>query len=276
MEPWNQSPTFPVGRRVADESLKLLKEAVGTGEDPAAMLPASLVGVNFRRELVDAYVRRTFGDTVRSGPFKGMAYPEIFGFGSLQSPKLLGCYEAELHPVFNTLSAYNRFVDVGCDEGYYLVGAALGCPGLELLGFDVSEASRDACRRLAEFNGVADRIAIEGLCTPDRLRSLSAPRTLILIDIEGSEVELLEQTGTGSLAAADVIVETHRVGPTSTADAVIDLLDRTHDITVVTQQVRDPAEFPDLLVLSQLHRFLAQWEGRTAEPWIVARARQTP
>lgn len=273
MEPWNQNPTFPISRRGVARRLEQLKQAVGSGEDPAAMWPASRIGVGFRAQLVDTYVRTTFGDVVQSGPFKGMHYPEAFALGSLQSPKLLGCYEAELHPVFDRLSVYDRFVDIGCDEGYYVVGAALRCPAIDVHGFDVSERSQDACRRFAEFNGVADRVTVGGLCTPQTLRDLVAPRTLILIDIEGGESDLLRQTGTEALARADIVVETHRVGEVSTADAVTAMLEQSHDVTVVTQQVRDPAAFPELMILSQLHRFLAQWEGRSADPWIVARAR---
>lgn len=272
MEPWNTSTAFSVPRSLTDWPLAKIKKVLGSGEDPNAMWPASLIGVHFRQLLSDAYVRQVYGDRVHSGPFEGMVYP-AGGSGSLPSPKLLGCYEAELHPVFDDLSRYTRFVDIGCDEGYYVVGAARRHPEIEALGFDLNPHAQEACRRLATVNGVVDRVEIGGLCAPDRLAELATAGTLVLIDIEGAEVDLLRETGGDALRSADLVVEAHHVKNVSTADAVIGLLRDTHDVTVLPQQVRDPALFPELMALGQLQRFLAQWEGRGSDPWILARAR---
>ncbi|MEQ8587143.1 MAG: hypothetical protein RIB31_13995 [Thalassobaculaceae bacterium] len=272
MEPWNTTTNYSVPRSLAAWPLKQLKKVLGSGEDPNAMWPASLVGVHFRQLLTDAYVRQICGDRVRSGPFEGMVYP-LAGSGSLPSPKLLGSYEAELHPVFEDISRYRRFVDIGCDEGYYVVGAALRHPDLEVLGFDLNPDAQENCRRLASANDVGDRIEVAGLCTPERLADLAVADTLVLIDIEGAEVELLREAGGDALRAADLVIEAHKVKNVSTTDTVIGLLQETHEITVLPQTVRDPSAFPELLALSQLQRFLSQWEGRGSDPWIFARAR---
>ena len=50
-----------------------------------------------RRDLLRAVVHQV-GWVVQDGPFAGMTLPEAWGDGALL-PKLLGCYEAELHPV---------------------------------------------------------------------------------------------------------------------------------------------------------------------------------
>jgi hypothetical protein len=50
--------------------------------------------------------------------------------GSALIPKLLGCYEAELHGVIACAlnTTYDTIIDIGCAEGYYAVGLALHFP----------------------------------------------------------------------------------------------------------------------------------------------------
>ena len=40
-------------------------------------------------------------DSVKNGPFKGLKYPFLSSLHSTLFPKLLGCYEFELHEILN-------------------------------------------------------------------------------------------------------------------------------------------------------------------------------
>ena len=64
---------------------------------------------------------------VRSGPFQGMRYLDEIVWGSV-TPRWLGCYEWELHGAVRQIldRGYKTIIDVGCAEGYYAVGLALG------------------------------------------------------------------------------------------------------------------------------------------------------
>src|ERR1700683_867887 len=64
------------------------------------------------------------GNTVQQGPFRGMILSDAVSGSHL--PKLLGSYEAELYPVVDVIlqRPYRLVIDVGCGEGYYLVGLA--------------------------------------------------------------------------------------------------------------------------------------------------------
>lgn len=256
------------GRRVA----RAVHETTRDHSDPLGAWRASSIGLDFRRALVDQYVRDHYGLTVQSGPFAGMRYVEEAA-GSLHSPKILGSYEQELHPYIAELPRYRRFVNVGCGEGFYAVGARLLAPSVEVFAFDIDPAAREKCRALAAANGVADGLHIAAECPPPRLADLAAPSTLVLLDIEGAEVELLRGLAPGAVAAADLLVETHTVGRRSTLGAVLEALASSHDMAIVEQAPRDWSRFPDIAALGQLDRFLAQWEGRGPEPWVVARSR---
>jgi len=259
-----------------DEAAKVgrfMHKATGDTSDPQGTWAAALMGIKFRRDLVDDYIRRCYGSVVQSGPFKGMRYGAQAA-GSTYSPKILGCYEQELHPFIQALPGYRRFVNIGCGEGYYAVGARLAAPGIDVHAFDIDPIARRLCRALAEANGVADGLRIGERCNPETLAELAAPGTLVMVDIEGAEVELFAGLDVGRIAGCDVLVETHNTPKSGlTLGAVVDALSPTHDVTVVDQQPRDWSAVPELLPLANLDRFLAQWEGRGPEPWVFAKSR---
>jgi hypothetical protein len=94
---------------------------------------------------------------------------------------------------------------------------------------------------------VTDRVAIRGTCTAPllhaRLDTAEGP-TLVLMDIEGGEVELLDPQAIPSLARADILVETHDA---FVADATATLIGRfrdTHDIACYSARTRSLDDFP--------------------------------
>lgn len=158
--------------------------------------------------------------TVASGPFKGLRYPadvlaqreDVILGGSFLYPKLLGSYEAEIHPWIEELAAgqtVDTVVDVGCAEGYYAVGLASRLTQAQVYAFDIDEPSQAWCRRLAAENGVGDRVHVAGLCDAAELSRLITARTLVVCDCEGFEQELLDPRHVPDLLVAHVIVEVH-------------------------------------------------------------------
>ena len=255
---------------------KSVHQRVGSGDDPTVVRDISAIANHFRCTAVNNYIHDRCGLVVQSGPFKGMKYIREAS-GSLFGPKILGCYEAELHPVVATVGRYARFVNVGCAEGYYAVGAALLSDSVEVHAFDIDPRAIANCRALADLNGVVDRVRLAGLCTGEALADLAAPGTLALIDIEGAEVDLLHAVPADKRALFDFVIETHTVKPQGlTLGPLLDLLAPTHDLEVVDQQPRDWRLFPELRPLGQFDRFVATWEGRGAEPWLIARAKAQP
>jgi hypothetical protein len=68
-----------------------------------------------REEMTDRLVRQS-GSVVQSGPFTGMEIPAgaCWGDGD-RLAKLLGCYEAELHPWLTSIvkQPYDMAIDIG-------------------------------------------------------------------------------------------------------------------------------------------------------------------
>jgi hypothetical protein len=232
-----------------------------------------------RSQLLFEQLKSWNGDLVRSGPFAGMQLSAPIAEGCLV-PKLLGCYEAELHPVWEQAAQrrYHRLVDVGCAEGYYAVGLARLWPGLLVEAFDKNPLARQSCLRLAETNGVAGRLQVGGEISSRALQRFAGRRTLLVCDIEGSEVELLDPEAAPVLREMDLIVELHDLLRPGVSQQVTERFSGTHEIQIVPSHGRrDLTAWPELERLEPLDQMLAIWEFRAGPtPWAWMRAKAFP
>ena len=243
-------------------------------QSPRRVLDMAKLGVEIRRQMVENLLFDWFGDVVQSGPFAGMRLSRA-NQGSLPGPRLLGCYEQELHEIIRDgVGQYRRILNVGCAEGWYAVGLARLYPHLEIVAYDIDAQARSACAKLAELNDVAGRIDIRAAFDAAQLAELAESGVLVLMDIEGAEADLLPTLRRKDVDCCDWLIEIHEVATTSTLDVVTHELGSSHDLRIFPQTPRNFTEHPLLEKLSQLDRFLAQWEGRGSEPWVMAVARE--
>jgi hypothetical protein len=170
---------------------------------------------------------------IQTGPFRGLLYLDEIVWGSI-TPKWLGSYEAELHPVIERIveRAYPAILDVGCAEGYYAVGLAVASPTSEVFAFDTDFISRNQTLRLARLNRVADRVKVRARCDYADLDRLARGRTLVVCDIEGGEACLLDPGKAPGLSRHDILVEVHETSGSSTAteDLLASRFQATHRI----------------------------------------------
>lgn len=164
-----------------------------------------------RRRRVSQLVAEMTGGIVQRGPFAGMHYPAAVAAGSVLAPKLLGTYELEIHSWLEAAigRAPRHVVNLGAGEGYYAVGLALRLPLALIDAFEADPAARDLCVAMADANGVADRISMRARCGVDELRAALPSPALVLCDIEGAELELLDPDRVPALRACEIIVEIH-------------------------------------------------------------------
>jgi SAM-dependent methyltransferase len=215
--------------------------------------------------------------TVSNGPFKGLRYPSDQALGSALFPKLLGSYESELHPSLNALlnRRYDAVVDVGCGEGYYAVGLALRLPRAEVYAFDTEPRVRELCQRMAEFNGVANRLHIGGLCDQQLLRGIGlGQKALILSDCEGYEGSLFDSQMAAFLRRHDLIIETHDFIDIELSDKMRQAFAETHNVRSVksTDDIErvHACDYPQLkhYTLREKYLVLSEWRPAIME-WLV-------
>lgn len=194
-------------------------------------------------------VRTKFHDQeVRHGPFKGLQYGDLQSWSSLLIPKLLGSYENELHPWFETVAnkEYAIVVDIGCAEGYYAVGLARVLPYAQVYAYDIQSTARSSCKQMARLNGVADRVTVGAFCDPDTLRSLDlSSGALVISDCEGYEAELFNHEMVAHLVNADLIIECHDLIGKPITRNIIDVFSDTHKLTII-KTVADHCKALDL------------------------------
>lgn len=226
-----------------------------------------------RQAALCAALIREAGAVVRTGPFSGMRLSQETSWAGGKSPKLLGCYESELHPWIE--HAIGRrpavVVNVGCAEGYYAVGLARRLPDSRVIAFDADERARMLCLEASRLNGVAN-LEVFGVCTPDLLGDLvGLGPSLVVLDIEGAEKDLLSRDAVSRLDVADVIVECHEFVSPGITRHLAALFAASHRVLHVAEQSRDPNVFEVLGRVSSLDRWLAVCEFRpSCMNWLAA------
>jgi hypothetical protein len=195
-----------------------------------------------------ARVAAKSGRCVLAGPFAGMRYPASFvPRGLFSGPYQVGSFELELWPAIERIvaTAPATVVNVGAAEGYYAVGLAMRLPAARVIGFEMEPKPRAAAARLAELNGVGDRIDLRGLCTVDELAGAVSPDggTAVLMDCEGAEAELADPERVDWLAGATVLVELHPAAAPEIGDRLAARFDPTHDLERIESQVRRASDF---------------------------------
>jgi predicted O-methyltransferase YrrM len=227
------------------------------------------------------YVRR-FGLTVRRGPFQGLEFPkEVVGRNPFLTSKLIGSYEAELHPWVERLAQqpFRRVLDVGAADGFYVAGFARRLPQAKIIAWEADPLQAQLTRLTAERNGVADRVDLRGLCRIEDLAALDGDEpSLVIIDAEGAEDELLDPERAPALRDATVIVEVHEMYAPGVTERLRERFSATHRIEELRDRPRYRDDYPELyeLQVDNLERDLAVTESRIGvTPWLLIEPRAT-
>jgi hypothetical protein len=219
---------------------------------------------------------------VRAGPFAGMRYVDT-SVGSCFIPKLLGTYERELSSKVEWVCRQQPelVVDIGAAEGYYAVGLALRVPLARVVAFELEPTGQAALHRMADLNGVADRLSVRGRCGPADLAAALEGHSMpvVICDVEGDEETLLDPGQVAGLRAAVVLVETHEFVRCGVTDELCDRFASSHDIERIWQEPRSRAEFPwrtlgtRLLPVSYLDWAVSEWRPeRMSWLWMTPRS----
>lgn len=259
---------------IHDRAAAWLRQFVAEASDlhqPPRLERALRILAIWRSTLIANTFIARHGVTVLNGPFAGMKYVAQATEGAL-APRLLGTYESELHPHLEKMSraGLECVIDIGCAEGYYAVGLARLLPAARVYAYDIDAKARAACAELAASNGVADRVHVGGEFRPEDFEEFAGRNTLVIMDAEGAEDDVLIPERAPALAGMRLIVETHDVFRRGVMQRLIERFSPTHDIEVVRQGPKTAPMPAWLGELGHLDQLLAVWEWRSAPtPWLV-------
>jgi hypothetical protein len=202
-----------------------------------------------RWHLATALVRRASNDTVLAGPFAGMKL-ELSPLSQRHLlGHLLGTWEVELQGLIEGIEprGYATIINIGAADGYYAIGLARRVLGAKVIAFEANPDFHPVLRSSASANGVADRVVIRGLCTPEDLRqTLKAADGPILVvaDIEGAEMDLIDPDALAELRDADILVETHDQFVPNCTDLLVSRLSASHHVERFSSRPRTRDDFP--------------------------------
>lgn len=218
---------------------------------------------------------------VRYGPFAGMVAPAEFSWGSA-TPKLLGLYENCLHDVIASLPGLgvDAVMDIGCAEGYYAVGLARLLSGVPIFAHDTMKSARVITSQLGEANKVSDRLTVGGIVDHALLQSWLSRwrRPLLVVDIEGGELPLLDPDQVPSLRDALILVEVHDFVDRGLSATILARFSDTHAMERIWEADLAPTNYPELAALPATLRAVALCELRPERmSWLWMRPlRQQP
>jgi hypothetical protein len=229
----------------------------------------------FPAEWANRRVRDRFGDSILTGPFAGLGYPD-WGIVhvDLFAPKLLGSFELELHDAIEEAIAANPelVVNIGAAEGFYAVGLAKRLPHAKIVAFEAQERHHAFLEAIAENNEVGDRIELHGTCTTSGLRDVLQTGALVVCDCDGCERELLDPETVPQLQSSSLIVEAHDLLVEGITPALRERFEPSHHVVEVPSRPRYVDDFPQLGDIPLVTRQLAISEFRGAPmSWLVMR-----
>ena len=218
------------------------------------------------------------GLKIFTGPFAGMKFIDSSTEGC-HCPKLIGCYEQPIAPVIEKIVnfQYVNVVNVGCAEGYYAVGLALRAHKSKIFAFDTNERAVETCMRVAQINGVSDRITVGGHFDKTQIPNFVDQSSVLIVDIEGAELDLLDPAVSPELESIDILVESHEVITRGLTEHLIKSFASTHEIEKFTDTgTRALYSMPEWFNnLNNLDQLLALWEWRSGPtPWLYMKSRR--
>lgn len=225
--------------------------------------------LSFQSAILARAVLDKIGPKVYSGPFKDMDLIKETLNGSVL-PKLLGAYEWELQDAVEDAitKPYKNIINIGCSFGYYAVGFARRMPNTNILAHDIEKNCQVLCKAMAKENKVLDQVTVGGLFKGEDFEKFADEETLVFMDIEGGEQELLNPQKYPALQKMDIIVELHDCITPNLSATIPKLFEETHNIQVLPN-VPKPFPISDILGtdynVGHFDELLVTWDSRVGK-----------
>lgn len=211
-----------------------------------------------------------YNSTIRYGPFNGLKLSANVWWGSTdRGSMLLGLYEKELLDALKNIpSKYSTFIDLGAADGYYGIGVLVNGLFKNSICYEISQNGRETIQANAMLNNVSKKVDIRGAATKNFYREISSEilsESVLLIDIEGAEFEILDAATFDAFKNSIIFIELHEWF-FSDGNQRLEKLKKdatlTHSISELTMGSRDLSQFPELKKFNDDDRWLLCSEGR--------------
>jgi SAM-dependent methyltransferase len=210
-------------------------------------------------------------DKVRTGIFAELNIDRrAISDKNFQLTHVIGNYEYVVQSLLTKfLPGTTRFIDIGCGCGFYTVGVAR-LAGIPAIGFDIDPVQISIAEGLGYANGVSSLVEHRLTETDNDYRDFFGLGDLVLIDIEGGEIALIERVPRNTLSGVVLIIECHDIGSRSSyqvAEYLKEEMAGTHNGRIMPEMLGVVDAIP--LVDRNDQVFFAREQRRNYQYWLV-------
>ena len=256
----------------APPEYQAIVQLVNSGMDTKKLVRAAMT---FYAQSMQADERENGDLFVQSGLFQGTRlYPD--STASQLLPKIQGTYEKEVQDLLSKVSfMFDRFLDIGCAEGYYLAGVATW-KQIPCMGIDIDPRARGAFEYLSALPGLQNHLSFSADIAD--VSNFLSGRLACIVDIDGGEMEMIERlqhmfSVASSLRSCVLIVESDEsdIGIQNYHEIIKSLISKGWRLLDLVSQEPCYRFVGSKSHLSMLEQFIHGWEGRPgAQSWIAA------
>ena len=222
-----------------------------------------------RREFLSFDLAKKLNFTVKYGPFKGLELVDNLNWSNSDlAPMLLGTYE---QPILDWIEKYSgnftNFINLGAGDGYYVAGMLKASLTKRAYAYEITDIGRDRIAANTRLNGIQDAVVVRNIATEDFVNDFSDDEladSLILVDIEGAEFELLNAKVIARLAKSQMIIELHEFVSYGElkVSKLLSELNITHKLSIISTGSRNLDDIQELNGINDSDRWLLVSEGR--------------
>jgi len=221
--------------------------------------------INARDRTYEKRVTRAVEGRVITGVFAGTKLLSQSVFGS-EIPKLLGTYELELQETLKKFLGYQpkTICNIGGAEGYYAIGCARHKDVREVLTYEALVNGQNIIADNSMLNEVDHKVTVLGMCDEAELWCLLNEKhiDLLLIDIEGAELDILSARNVGKLSKTLLLIESHDFYRPNCMFKLESKFKHSHTIKFIKSRNRTLADFPLALSLPDQQKLRLMNERR--------------
>lgn len=237
--------------------------------------------INSRRRQLALQIANHYNWQIAFGPFAGMKISRTSWWGQTDlGSKIFGFYESEVLDALLNIDRekYTNFIDLGAADGYYAIGVVYAGLFKKAFSFELSEQGRGVITKNAKLNNVSEKILVFGIADQNfnqLMPDVRLSESVLLVDIEGGEFDLLTNNVLNKLKNSILIIELHEFmveNGQSRLNELIARLQQWFTISWLTTGSRDMSQYEMLEQLNDTDRWLLCSEGRTRlQKWAVCK-----
>jgi len=211
---------------------------------------------------------------VKYGPFAGLRLTTPHSWHpSNRGNMLLGLYEKEV--VISIVSSSHQkdyFIDIGAADGYFCLGVLAAKLFKHSYSFESTSKGQEIILANAKLNNLTKQISLFGKAEKNFLANIPkshVKNSLVLMDIEGAEFDLLTSDVIENLKGAHLIIELHHMFLDNGNLLLSSLRERVEEmfkIEILEVGSRDLSGIFEISNWSDTDRWILCSEGRPMAP----------